>query len=345
MCVSRVRAVRQRLSVVVNSFDRFTVLRYMVRRYASFNFVHKVYIVWGNTAVVPFPPSYFNVSKPIEILYSGVDSLNDRFKPIASLETEAVLICDDDIEVSENALRVALQRWAESKYRLVGFFPRAHYRDPSSHRLSYVLSPRQDYSIVLTKIWLMHGDYLRAYTCSLSQAVRDYVDHNKNCEDITMNLLVTQLSGLPPLLVEDTTKIDYGTTSGLSNRSSHDNSRSVCLNDISDLLGYMSLRNNTESTAYFEGEKKVRITSMGGERRAARSAMLAQVLRPILNQHEHRISLQFMGRVPFLDHRAMADVAYAPSENTFQAVLCVQVHSPFSIRPPWPFSLSPPPTH
>ena len=74
-------------------------------------------------------------------------------------------------------------------------------------------------------MFFTHADYLRAYTCSMPQKVRDYVDKNKNCEDIAMNFIVTQLSGLPPLLVEDPAKLDYGTSSGLSSRGSHDLSR------------------------------------------------------------------------------------------------------------------------
>lgn len=76
----------------MNSLNRFDLLLHMIRRYSALDFVHKIYIVWGNTAITPFSPSHFNVSKPIEILSSGIDSLNDRFNPIASLETEAVLV-------------------------------------------------------------------------------------------------------------------------------------------------------------------------------------------------------------------------------------------------------------
>ena len=63
-----------------------------------------------------------------------------------SLETEAILLCDDDIEVTENGLRIGFERWQEDKYRLVGYFPRAHYREvngPRAGHMTYVLTPRQ----------------------------------------------------------------------------------------------------------------------------------------------------------------------------------------------------------
>lgn len=96
--------------MVVSCFDRFEMLTYMVRRYATLDIVHKIYVVWGDTKRPPFRPSLFNVSVEVEILFSGVDSLNDRFRPIESLQTEAVLICDDDVEVDLAALRTAFQR-------------------------------------------------------------------------------------------------------------------------------------------------------------------------------------------------------------------------------------------
>lgn len=107
----------------------------------------------------------------------------------------------------------------------MGFFPRAHYRDPNTTRLSYILDPGYEYSIVLTKIFIAHAEYLRRYTCSTPPQLHAYVDEHKNCEDISMNFLASHLSGQAPLLVEDNSKVDYGTTSGLSLRRTHVSSR------------------------------------------------------------------------------------------------------------------------
>lgn len=84
-------------------------------------------------------------------------------------------------------LQTAFECWQQSPYRLVGFFPCAHFRDPKTRQLTYVLSPIHNYSIVLTKMLIMHANYSRSYTCTIPQDVRDYVDMNKNCKDITMN--------------------------------------------------------------------------------------------------------------------------------------------------------------
>ncbi|GJP29484.1 hypothetical protein CLOM_g16752 [Closterium sp. NIES-68] len=322
MAYARKPPITDKFSVIINCFDRFDLMLYFVRRYARFEFVHKVYIVWGNTRVTPFHPSFFNVSKPVEILYSGIDSLNDRFKPIRSLETEAVLMCDDDIEVHSGALRVAFERWQEEKYRLVGFFPRAHYREvngPRKGHMTYVLTPRQEYSIVLTKMFLMHGDYLRAYTCIMPQRVREYVERNKNCEDITMNFVVTQLSGLPPLLMEDPTKLDYGTSSGLSSRGSHDNSRSVCMNDIAIMLGYMSLRNTSEAVTYFERDKMVKVV-----RRRRLSTAAHMVFEPVFDAFEHRGSKQFLKQLTFQHPLITTEIAEVPTHSVNRHVMCIK---------------------
>jgi len=59
---------------------------------------------------------------------------------------KASCCADDDIEVDAVALRLAFDRWQEDKYRLVGFFPRAHFKEVEGARvgqLSYVLTPNR----------------------------------------------------------------------------------------------------------------------------------------------------------------------------------------------------------
>lgn len=216
--------VEGKLSVVMNAFDRFDSMRFLIRRYATFKFVHKIYVVWGNVNVEPFPPSYFNVSIPVEILYYGRDNLNDRFRPIPTLETEAIMICDDDILLSESHIRFALETWKKNTLALVGFFPRNHQRNSTTGLLEYMM-PRSQFSMVLTKAFILGAHYLEKYTCDLDSKVHEYVTNFKNCEDIAMNFLASQVGGLPPVYVYDPYKIDYGTSSGLSSRQTHDNSR------------------------------------------------------------------------------------------------------------------------
>ena len=87
-----------------------------------------------------------------------------RFLPIRGLATPCVLICDDDIEISESSLRTAYDWWKTNPHRVVGFFPRNHKVDPITKKLVYSHADGE-YSMVSTKLVMIHGDYLRAFTC------------------------------------------------------------------------------------------------------------------------------------------------------------------------------------
>lgn len=56
------------------------------------------------------------------------DSLNNRFKPLADIRTEAVFSVDDDLLVPCQTLEFAFELWTSAPDQLVGFVPRMHWR-------------------------------------------------------------------------------------------------------------------------------------------------------------------------------------------------------------------------
>jgi len=58
-----------------------------------------------------------------------------------------------------------------------------------------------EYSLILTKAAFLHRDFLRAYTEEMPAAIRNYVDENRNCEDIAMQFLAANMTGKPPIFV------------------------------------------------------------------------------------------------------------------------------------------------
>lgn len=92
---------------------------------------------------------------------------------------------------------------------------------------------------MLTKVMLLHRKYLYDYTCQSTtkgrQELLRLVDKHRNCEDIVMNLVVSEaLKGDPaPLFVYPLEQVlDYGRMrgGGLSDKSSHRFVRTKCLN-------------------------------------------------------------------------------------------------------------------
>ncbi|GJP42252.1 hypothetical protein CLOM_g1839 [Closterium sp. NIES-68] len=185
----------------------------------------------------------------IHIVRQLSDSLNDRFLPRKFIRTRAVIICDDDITIDDKTLEFALRVWGENEQRLVGFFPRAHVY--SLEEKGWVYTKREDrYSIVLTKLFILHADYLFRYTCHTPEGVKEYVDSGKNCEDIAMNFVVSQRAKVGPLLVDGKPR-DWGDTRnsekelsdvGLSARAGHKKDRGGCIGAFQRLWGAMELR-------------------------------------------------------------------------------------------------------
>lgn len=66
------------MTVVVSAFDRLDLLEHAVRKYAAMELVHSIFVVWGNPHLSPIDPAVYNISKRVEILFTGRNSLNDR---------------------------------------------------------------------------------------------------------------------------------------------------------------------------------------------------------------------------------------------------------------------------
>ena len=256
------RPIRNKFSIMINAFDRIALLKRNVAYWAAVPEVHKIYINWGNTALAPVRPSDFdlgNSTAAVEVINYKRDNLNDRFRPIRRLRTECLMVVDDDIQVEREALRYAFRVWKANPKRLVGFFPRSHSEDPATGELAYLQGPKGRYSMMLTKLMLMSADYLRYYTCQLPPEAHAYIDDAKNCEDITINFMISRLSATAPIAVVDQKKRDFGTTSGLSYRGAHDNSRTVCMNDMQRILGYNALRYAYDWMQPFEKDRTEKV--------------------------------------------------------------------------------------
>jgi hypothetical protein len=141
-------------------------------------------------------------------------------------------------------LAIAYQVWKGSPNSIVGFVPRIHIRG-SDNKLSYrcwlAVWYYGHYSIILTKAALLHHNYFDAYTVTMPKSIRDMVDRNRNCEDIAMQFLISNMTHLPPIYVKGHLD-DLGVTNGISTSTNfvvaqHMDDRSVCLNELVQIYG------------------------------------------------------------------------------------------------------------
>ncbi|CAL4966494.1 unnamed protein product [Urochloa decumbens] len=235
-------------AVVINTWRRHALLRRSAAHYASCPGVDAVHVVWSE----PRPPPE-RLRRGLAVLDNngtrarvrfetsngggaGDSSLNNRFRPIRGLATDAVFSVDDDVIVPCSTLRFAFDVWRSAPSAMVGFVPRMHWlaADPRGSTEEYRYGSwwsvwwTGTYSMVLSKASFFHRRYLDLYTNQMLPSIRKYVDENRNCEDIAMSFLVANATGAPPIWVQG--RIFEIGSSGISSLKGHGLQRSRCLN-------------------------------------------------------------------------------------------------------------------
>ena len=130
---------RHQYTVLINTWKRNDLLEQTVAHYATCEGVDAIRVVWSE----PVPPSadlQRKLEDKVEIgsrkKYQQVDlrfdvhvqdNLNNRFKPLDGLRTDAVFSIDDDVLVPCPTLEFAFSVWTSAPDSMVGFVPRMHW--------------------------------------------------------------------------------------------------------------------------------------------------------------------------------------------------------------------------
>lgn len=234
--------VREQFTIVMLTYKREQVLINALQRLKGLPFLNRVIVVWNN----PTPPSALirwpEIGVPVKVLKMEKNSLNNRFLPFSSIETEAILSIDDDAHLRHDEIVFAFRVWREERDRIVGFPGRYHAWDAQSKAWYYNANYSCELSMVLTGAAFFHKNYAYLYTHIMPQAIRDKVDEYINCEDIAMNFLVSHITRKPPMKV--TSRWTFrcpGCPETLSSDIEHFNERHKCINFFVQVYGYMPL--------------------------------------------------------------------------------------------------------
>ncbi|CAI8586274.1 unnamed protein product [Vicia faba] len=248
---------RKGYSIVMNTWKRYDLLKKSIKHYSSCPRLDSVHIVWSE----PDPPS----ESLLKYLHQAVksksrdgryvklrfdinkeDSLNNRFKEIDDLETDAVFSIDDDVIFPCSSVEFAFNVWQSAPDAMVGFVPRVHWVDPlNGEDIKFRYGGwwsvwwTGTYSMVLSKAAFFHKKYFSLYTNEMPSSIREYVTRNRNCEDIAMSFLVANATGAPPLWVKG--KIYEIGSTGISSLGGHSIRRSECVNIFTAEFGRMPL--------------------------------------------------------------------------------------------------------
>lgn len=240
-------------TVLINTWNQNSLLKQSVAHYASCSGTDAIHVVWSESD----PPSeslkaYLKkivlsksqtAQKPnFKFDINEEDNLNNRFKPIEDLRTDAIFSVNDDVIVPCPTLNFAFTVWQSAPFAMVGFVPRMHWLDKVKNGDAYYQYGgwwsvwwMGTYSMILTKAAFFHRKYLDLYTHKMPTSIHDYVSRERNCEDIAMSMLVANATSAPPIWVIG--KIHEIGSSGISNLKGHNEKRNKCLNDFISLYG------------------------------------------------------------------------------------------------------------
>lgn len=139
---------------------------------------------------------------------------------------------------------------------MVGFIPRSHDAIMSEGRLMYKYLYwwrvwwSGTYSIILTKASFFNEKYLSMYTDRMRALEIDkYIDEHKNCEDIAMQFLISNITDTGPIFTSGSYS-DSGAVGGISTQhglgqfTKHYRARSDCLQEFTRRFGRFPLVNS-----------------------------------------------------------------------------------------------------
>ncbi|XP_052199302.1 glycosylinositol phosphorylceramide mannosyl transferase 1 [Diospyros lotus] len=255
--LNRFTGPRKGYTLLINTWKRNDLLKRSISHYTSCPKLDSIHIIWSE----PDPPSESLIEflnhivqsnsrngQDIELKFdiNKEDSLNNRFKEIKDLRTDAVFSIDDDIVFPCSSVEFAFSVWLSAPDAMVGFVPRIHWIDKSNGDAGrYIYGGwwsvwwTGTYSMILSKAAFFHKKYLSLYTNDLPASIREYVTKNRNCEDIAMSFLVANATGSPPVWVKG--KIFEIGSTGISSLGGHIEKRSACVNRFVEHYGRMPL--------------------------------------------------------------------------------------------------------
>uniref|UniRef100_A0A5B7A729 Putative glycosyltransferase family 64 protein C4 isoform X2 n=2 Tax=Davidia involucrata TaxID=16924 RepID=A0A5B7A729_DAVIN len=250
-------APRKGYAILINTWKRNDLLKQSISHYTLCPGLDSIHIVWSepdapSDSLVKFlnhvVQSNSKNGRQIELKFdiNKEDSLNNRFKEIKDLKTDAVFSIDDDVIFPCSSVEFAFSVWRSAPDTMVGFVPRVHWVDQSNGNTDrYIYGGwwsvwwMGTYSMVLSKAAFFHRKYLSLYTNEMPASIREYVTKNRNCEDIAMSFLVANATGAPQIWVKG--KIFEIGSTGISSLGSHSERRTQCVNRFVADFGRMPL--------------------------------------------------------------------------------------------------------
>jgi hypothetical protein len=167
--------------------------------------------------------------------------------PVTVSTRKSILLSDDDVHYQPDDLEFVFRSWQKfGKNRMTGALARCHVESKEGGWQYSGCTKDSVYSMILTNLSFVHISFMDYYSSddALMRKVRAYVDDHFNCEDIAMNFLVSQLTCEGPMQVFGKDRyFNAEPKQGISMKPGHIEARTQCLNDFTEMFGFMPLIN------------------------------------------------------------------------------------------------------
>ncbi|XP_028283083.1 exostosin-like 2 [Parambassis ranga] len=258
----------EKFTIIIQTYNRTDILLKLLNHYQAVPHLQRIIIVWNNIRE-EMPVKLWNSlgPHPVQVVFKEQTSnrMRNRLQPFPEIDTDAVLMLDDDTLLSVPDISFAFSVWKQFPDQIVGFVPRKHV-STSGGVYSYGSFELQDpetaggdkYSMVLIGAAFFHHRYLQLFQ-DQPEAVHALVDETQNCDDIAVNFAVAlylkkQLktgrigridrpSGVfvKPVDLRNLEKEASSGYQGMWHRPEHLLQRSYCLNRLTQIYGSMPL--------------------------------------------------------------------------------------------------------
>jgi alpha-1,4-N-acetylglucosaminyltransferase EXTL3 len=242
----------EQFTIIILTYKREKLLSLVIDKYFDLPYLHKIVVVWNDLEVKPTGALLFKYKKMLEtnrlvFIQSVKNKIDNRMLPYSQIQTDCVLLADDDSPLRNDEISLGFRTWRENRHRIVGFPMRFHSWSMAKQKNIYMSKFSCEYSLILTGAVFYHRFYNYIYTYVIDQRLRDLVERVKNCDDLVFNYMVAQFTRLPPIKV--TSRSDFTCQlceqfkefRGISHNFSHYNLRHDCLNYINSIYGYNPL--------------------------------------------------------------------------------------------------------
>nr|DBA18153.1 TPA: hypothetical protein GDO54_016435 [Pyxicephalus adspersus] len=244
-------------TLIMQSFNRTDLLLKMLNHYQAMPQLHSIIVVWNNIGQATPQELWESLGPhpvPVYFKKQSTNLMRNRLQNFPEIQTQAVLMMDDDTLFSAFDISFAFSVWQQFPSQIVGFVPRKHVVSPSgilsygSFELQAMDSgPGDKYSLILIGAAFFHKDYLKLFQ-EQPTPIHNMIDQTQNCDDIAMNFMVANYTGrasgvlVKPIDMRNLEKDAVSGYTGMWHRPEHLLQRSYCLNKLVGIYGKMPLR-------------------------------------------------------------------------------------------------------